>query len=442
MDWNTLYRQRLCTAEEAVNKIKSGDRVLLANAAGEPFGLVEAMVKNKAHYGHITVCHMVTVGSGAYSYPENSDVFTCESWFASAPTRECLERGEGRFVPVHLHQVPRYIREQILPIDVMLVSVSRPDENGYVSTGVSADFTVQGIKSAQTVLAEVNDQMPVTGGDSKIHVKEIDAFVEVSRPLPEIAPPAMGEAEETIGRYCASLIPDGATLQIGIGAVPDAVLSQLRGKRHLGIHSEMISDGVVDLVRCGAVDNSRKSIDRGKIVTSFLMGTKKLYDFADRNPNLELRTAEYVNSPVVIAQNRQMVSLNSCIQADLFGQVASDMIGRRQFSGAGGQVDFIRGVNMALDRKGISIIAIPSAVLCSDGTMISKIVGDLPAGTAVTTTRQDVDYIVTEYGIARMRGQPVRDRARALIRIAHPNFREMLIEDFFQKFHTRYEALK
>lgn len=439
MDWNELYMQRLCTADEAVHKIKSGSRVLLANAAAEPFTLVDALIRNKAQYQNITVSHMVTLGSGAYSLPENHDVFTCEGWFMSAPTRKCLEQGIGDFIPVYLHQVPAYIRNRTFHVDVMLVTVSQPDENGYVSTGVSADYTVQGIKSAQLVLAEVNENMPVTGGDTKIHVSEFDAFVETSRPLPEIVPPAIGKTEETIGRYCASLIEDGATLQLGIGAVPDAVLSQLKGKRHLGIHSEMISDGIIELCQCGAIDNSQKSIDQGKIVTSFLMGTKKLYDFANENPIVELRAADYVNSPVVIAQNRKMVSINSCIQVDLFGQVASDMLGRRQFSGAGGQVDFIRGVNMALDGKGISILAMPSTACGRDGTVTSKIVGDIPAGTAVTTTRQDVDYIITEYGIARMKGKTIQDRARGLIRIAHPEFRGDLMKQFYQKFNVMYE---
>lgn len=438
MEWETIYRQRRCSADEAVRQIRDGDRVLLANAAAEPFVLVDAMVRNKNIYRNITVSHMVTLGSGAYSRPENADVFTCEGWFMSAATRKCLEQGHGDFVPVYLHQVPAYIRNGTFRVDVMLLTVSSPDKDGYVSTGVSSDYTFQGVKSARTVLAEVNDRMPVTAGDTKLHISELDALVETSRPLPEIPLPAIGETEERIGRYCASLIEDGSTLQLGIGAIPNAVLSQLKGKRHLGIHSEMISDGVAELFQSGAIDNMNKSIDRGKIVTSFLMGTKALYCFADKNPAVELRAADYVNSPFVIAQNRQMVSINSCIQADLFGQVASDMIGRRQFSGAGGQVDFVRGANMALDGRGISIIAMPSVNRGKDGRLVSKIVGDLPLGTAVTTTRQDVDYIITEYGIARMKGKTVKERAAELIRIAHPDFRETLEDAFFQKFNSRF----
>ncbi|MBM6830445.1 acetyl-CoA hydrolase/transferase family protein [Anaerotignum lactatifermentans] len=435
MSWEKIYEQRKCSAEEAVAKIQSGDRVLLSNAVGEPFPLVEAMVKNKGNYENITVSQMVTMGSGSYSWKENADVFTFEGWFISGSTRGCLKEGHGEFVPVYLHQVPTFIKNDMFHVDVMMVMVSPPDENGFVSTGLSCDYTVQGIESARTVLAEVNRQAPCVPGGTKIHVSQIDAFVETDRPLPELQIPRIGETEKKIGKYCASLVEDGSTLQIGIGAIPDAVLSELKDKKHLGIHSEMISDGVVDLFEAGVIDNTQKTLHKGKIVATFLMGTKKLYDFARNNPVMEMLPADYVNHPAIIAQNNQMVSINSCIQVDLFGQVASDMLGTHQFSGVGGQVDFVRGTAMALDGRGKSIIAMSSVVEKKDGTRISKIVPSLPEGTAVTTSRQDVDYVVTEYGIARLKGKTLLERGKALIAIAHPEFRTELEAALLLKIH-------
>ncbi len=436
MDWKELYTQRCGSADEVVRHIRDNDRVLLANAAGEPALLVDAMVRNKSCYQNVTVSQMATLGPSPYCFPKNRDCFQPELWFLSNRTRKCVECGYGHFVPVHLHEVPEFIRSRVFRVDVMMLSVSPPDENGYVSTGVSSDYTMQGVRSARTVLAEINDRIPVTYGDTRLHISEIDTFMESSRELPEIPPSPIGEVEAAIGRHCAALIQDGSTLQLGIGVIPDAILSQLGEKKHLGIHSEMISDGVVELYQKGVIDNSRKTIDRGKSVATFLMGTKKLYDFVNHNPDIELRTADYVNSPLVIAQHSQMVSINSCIQVDLFGQVAADMIGTTQFSGVGGQADFVRGTRMAMDGKGISIIALSSTAARKDGTVISKIVPSLPAGTAVTTMRQDVDYIVTEYGVAYMRGKPIRERAKALIQIAHPSFRDSLQKQFTQKFHA------
>lgn len=440
MDWRELYTQRHGNADEVVRHIRDNDRVLLANAVGEPALLVDAMVRNKSCYQNVTVSQMATLGTSPYCLPKNRDCFRPELWFLSNGTRKCVECGYGHFVPVHLHEVPKFIRSGIFRVDVMMLSVSPPDENGYVSTGVSSDYTMQGVRSARTVLAEINDQIPVTYGDTKLHISEIDAFVESSRKLPEIPISRISEVGAAIGRHCAALIQDGSTLQIGIGGIPDAILSQLGEKRHLGIHSEMLSDGVVELYQKGVIDNSRKAIDRGKGVATFLMGSKKLYDFVNHNPDIELRTADYVNSPLVIAQHSRMVSINSCLQVDLFGQIAADIIGSTQFSGVGGQADFVRRTRMAIDGNGISIIALASTAIGKGGTVISKIVPSLPAGTAVTTMRQDVDYIVTEYGVAYMRGKTIRDRAKSLIQIAHPQFRVSLQKQFTQKFHADYRA--
>ncbi|MEG0830163.1 MAG: acetyl-CoA hydrolase/transferase C-terminal domain-containing protein [Anaerovoracaceae bacterium] len=438
MDWKKIYESRKCSADEAMKKIKSGDRVLFAHAVAEPTTLVDAMVANKHLYKDITVSHMVTLGKGEYSLPENSDVFTFEGWFTSPTTRKSLTQGHGEFVPVFFHEVPDYLRRDIFHEDVLLVSVSKPDEHGFCCVGVSSDYTMQGIKTCRTVIAEVNDQVPVVFGDTFVHVSEIDAFVENSHPLYEIKPPHIGDVEEAIGKNCASLIDDGATLQLGIGAIPDAVLSQLGDKKDLGIHSEMISDGVVDLYEQGVINCSKKSIDNGKMVVTFLMGTKRLYDFARENPMVEMRTVDYVNHPEVVAQSSNLVCINACIQVDFMGQIVSECIGTNQFSGVGGQVDFVRGSAMAKDGNAKAIIAMPSFTKKKDGSMISKIVPFIDHGAAVTTSRCDADYIVTEYGIARMKGATLKDRARMLINIAHPDFREELKVQFKERFNAEF----
>jgi 4-hydroxybutyrate CoA-transferase len=438
MDWKKIYEDRKCSAEEAVKSIKSGDRVLFAHCVAEPPALVDAMVANAAEYKNVTVSHMVTLGKGEYSKPELKENFTFEGWFTSPSTRSSLAEGHGQFVPVFFHEVPSLIRKDIFHVDVFMVMVSPPDHNGFCCVGVSSDYTMQAIKSANIVLAEVNDQVPVVYGDAFVHVSEIDKFVETSHPLPEIGLPKIGEVETAIGKNCASLVEDGSTLQLGIGAIPDAVLSQLKDKKHLGIHSEMISDGVVDLYEAGVIDCSEKSIDNGKMIVTFLMGTKRLYDFAATNPIVQLRPVDYVNHPTVVAQCAKMVCINACLQVDFMGQIVSDSIGTKQFSGVGGQVDFVRGASMSIDGKAKAIIAMPSVAKKKDGSMISKIVPFIDHGAAVTTSRNDADYIVTEYGIAEMKGKSLQDRARALINIAHPDFKEELKGEFEKRFNTAF----
>ena len=351
MNWKEIYESRKCSADEAVKLIKSGDTVVLAHAVAEPVAVVDAMVANKHLYKDITVSHMVTLGRGEYSKPENSDVFRYEGWFTSPSTRKSIAEGHGDFIPVFFHEVPKYLRQDIIHVDVTMVTVSAPDEHGYCNVGVSCDYTMQAIKSARAVIAEVNDQVPVVFGDTFVHVSEIDAFVENSHPLFESKPAKIGPVEEAIGKNCASLIEDGATLQLGIGAIPDAVLAQLGEKKHLGIHSEMIADGVVDLFEKGAIDCSQKGMDNGKMVVTFLMGTKKLYDFCDKNPMVELRPVDYVNHPEVIAKLNNLVCINACVQVDFMGQIVSDSIGTKQISGVGGQVDFVRGAAMSMTER-------------------------------------------------------------------------------------------
>ncbi len=438
MDWKKIYEDRKMSADEAVKLIKSGDKVVFAHAVAEPVAVVDAMVANKHLYKDITVSHMVTLGKGEYSKPENSDVFRYEGWFTSPSTRKSISEGYGDFIPVFFHEIPKLIRQDKLHVDVMMVTVSTPDEHGYCNIGVSSDYTMQAIKSARAVIAEVNDQVPVVFGDTFVHVSEIDAFVENSHPLFESKPAKIGPVEEAIGKNCASLIEDGATLQLGIGAIPDAVLAQLGNKKHLGIHSEMIADGVVDLFEKGAIDCSQKGIDEGKMVVTFLMGTKRLYDFCDKNPMVELRTVDYVNHPEVVAKLKNLVCINACVQVDFMGQIVSDCIGTKQISGVGGQVDFVRGAGMSHDGKGIAIIAMPSVTVMKDGTKVSKVVPYIDHGAAVTTSRNDADYVVTEYGIAKLKGVNLKDRARQLINIAHPDFREELKAQFKERFNAEF----
>lgn len=432
MSWKDLYQSKLTTAEDAVKHIKSGDRVVFGHAVGEPPVLVDAMVANYAQYENVEIVHMVAMGKGEYTKPEMAPHFRHNAIFVGACTREAIVEGRGDFTPVFFHEVPKFYRDGYLPVDVALVQVSRPDKNGYCSLGVSVDYTKQAIESAKVVIAEANDQMPRTFGDSWIHVSELDHIVETSHPLVELKPPKIGDVEKAIGEHCASLVEDGSTLQLGIGAIPDAVLLFLKNKKDLGIHSEMFSDGVVELYEAGVINNSKKSIHKGKMVVTFLMGTKRLYDFADLNPAIEMYPVDYVNHPIIVAKNYKMVSINSCIQVDFMGQVVSDSIGTTQFSGVGGQVDFVRGASMAEDGK--SIIAMPSTA--SKGS-VSRIAPFIDHGSAVTTSRNDVDYVVTEYGVAALKGKTLQQRARNLISIAHPDFRAELKEEFERRFKSK-----
>lgn len=431
MSWEEIYRSRLTTAEEAVTHIKSGDRVVLGHAAGEPTCLTDAMVRNAAAYRDVEIDHMLVLGDCAYCRPEYVKNFHHNALFVSPPAREAVENGRADFTPTFFYRAPRLF-ETTLPVDVALVQVTPPDENGVCSLGISVDYTLAAVKNAKLVIAQVNDQMPRTCGGSSVRVEDIDLFVEYSTPILELAPPKIGPVEEAIGNYCASLINDGDTLQLGIGAIPDAVLSFLRHKKDLGIHSEMFSDGVVDLMERGVINNSRKTLHHGISVANFLMGTKRLYDFINNNPQVEVYPVDHVNDPVVIAQNDNMVCINSCVQVDLMGQVASESIGLKQISGVGGQVDFVRGA--AMSKNGRSIMAMPSTVKGRS----SKIVSVLDEGSAVTTSRNDVDYVVTEYGIAHLTGKTLRQRARALIEIAHPDFRESLQAEYERRFHETY----
>ncbi len=428
MNWKDIYKERLTTAEEAVKHIPSNSRVVTGHAAGEPTVVVDAMIDNYLQYENVEVVHMVAMGSCGYCRPEMKGHLRHNALFVGGGTREAVNDGRADFSPVFFYQVPKLFKNQ-LPVDVAIIQVSKPDEHGNLSFGISCDFTKPAANQAKLVIAQVNDQMPRTFGDNFIHVSEVDYIVEVSKPLLELPAPVIGDVERAIGENCAKLIEDGSTLQLGIGAIPDAVLLSLKDKKDLGIHSEMFSDGVVDLYNLGVINNSKKSIHKGKMVVTFLMGTKKLYDFVDDNPTVELYPVDYVNNPLVVMQNSKMVSINSCLQVDLMGQVCAECIGLKQFSGVGGQVDYIRGTAMAED--GTAIIAMPSTA--SKGKL-SRIVPFLDHGSAVTTSRNDVQYIVTEYGIADLRGKNLKQRAKSLIAIAHPDFRDELYREYEIRF--------
>ncbi|MBU5425421.1 acetyl-CoA hydrolase/transferase family protein [Tissierella pigra] len=433
MDWKLEYNNRLVSKEEAVKHIESGDRVVIGHAVGEPTLIIEAMVANKSQYENVEIVHMVPMGKGEYLEEGMEKHFRHNAIFVGGSTREAVNSGRADYTPCFFSEVPRLFRDGSLPVDVALISVSKPDENGYCSLGTSVDYTKEAAKSAKITIAQINEEMPRTMGDSNIHVSELDYIVEGNMPIPVLNPPKISEVERAIGEHCASLVEDGSTLQLGIGAIPDAVLLFLKDKKDLGIHSEMISDGVVELYEAGVITNKMKTLHPGKMVVTFLMGTKRLYDFVNNNPELEMYPVDYVNDPCVIMQNYKMVSINSCIQVDLMGQVVSDTVGKKQFSGVGGQVDFVRGASMAKDGK--SIIAMPSTAAKGK---ISRIVPIIDEGAAVTTSRNDVHYVVTEYGVANLKGKTLKARGRALINIAHPDFRDQLIKEWEIRFSGKF----
>lgn len=431
--WRQLYKSKLTTADKAVRAIKSGDRVVIGHACSEPTSIVNAMVNNKDLYENVEIIHMLAMGKSDYVNKDMLANFKHNALFVGGSTREAVTENRADFTPCFFYEIPRLFKEGALPLDVALIQVSRPDAHGYCSFGLSNDYTKTGAEMAKVVIAEVNACMPRIMGDNFIHVSEMTHIVETSRAVIELSPPRIGDVEKAIGKHCASLIEDGSTLQLGIGAIPDAVLLFLKEKKDLGIHSEMFSDGVVELVEAGVITNKKKAIHRGKMVATFLMGSKKLYDFVHNNPSVELYPVDYVNDPVVIAKNSKMVSINSCLQVDLMGQVSSESIGIKQYSGTGGQVDYMRGASMAKDGK--AIIAMPSTA--SKGTL-SRIVSFIEEGTTITTSRNDVQYIVTEYGIAYLRGKTLKDRARQLIDISHPDFRASLIKEWESRFSDQY----
>lgn len=421
-DWKVRYAAKIATAEQAVRLIPARKRILIGSGAAEPGGLVDAMVAYGAHLEGNEVVHLMTLGSAPYVQPGLERRFRHTAFFIGANVRQAVQEGRADFMPVFLSEIPQLIASGRVHVGVALIQVSPPDRLGFVSLGVSVDIVRAAVDTADLILAEVNPNMPRTLGDSFLHVDRIAQLVPVDVPLPELAPQPLNDVFREIGRNVASLVPDGATLQLGIGKIPDATLDALADRCDLGIHTEMLSDGVMRLAEAGVVTGRRKTFLPGKIVTSFVMGTHRLYQWVHDNPQIEMRPSGFTNDPVQIARNDQMTAINSALAVDLTGQVAADTVRGRFFSGIGGQVDFIRGA--ARSRGGRPIIALPATA--KDGA-VSRIQAVFEEGTGVVTSRGDIHYVVTEYGIADLWGKNIRQRTEALTGIAHPDFRAGLL---------------
>ncbi len=421
MTWQEEYRRKMVSATEAVQYIHSGMRVYIHSGCAEPETLVEAMVARAPFLKNVETVHFMTAGRADYTAPEMEGHFRQNSLFMGANVRKATNEGRADFTPVFLSEAEELLENGQIPIDVALVHVSPPDAHGFCSLGIDVCGTLTAARCAKLLIAQVNDQMPRTFGDCYLHVNDIDVVVEVSQPLCEMKPVEITEVHHAIGKHISGLIDDGSTLQLGIGGIPDAVLLELMNHRDLGIQSELVGDTVIPLIEAGVINGSRKSIHRDKVLLSFVLGTKKLFDFVDNNPMFEFHPCKYTNDPWIIAQNHKMVAINSALQVDLTGQVCADSIGTYLYSGIGGQVDFIRGA--ARSKGGKPIIAIQATA--KNGTL-SRIVPMLDPGAGVVTSRGDVHYVVTEFGVAYLHGKNIRQRAEALIEIAHPKFREEL----------------
>jgi len=427
-DWQETCQSRITTPDEAVKTIKSGDRVFLTGNASVPLPLLDALVRRAPGLRDVEVCHPLTICPADYVAPEMEGHLRINSMFISANVRNAVNQGRADFTPVMLSEFPLLFKNGHLPLDVALIHVSPPDENGFCSMGAESGLTISAAEVAKIVIAQVNEQMPRTLGDTAMHIDKMHYIVPSDTPLFEMpmGDDADQEVVEKIAAHIAELIPDGATMQLGIGALPNAVLKFLFAKKDLGIHSELISDGVIDLVEAGVVNGSRKSLHPGKITCGFLLGTKRLYDWVDNNALVELHRTEYVNDPFVVAQNDRMVAINSAIEVDFTGQVCADSIGTKMHSAVGGQLDFIYGASRS--KGGVPIIALPSTSTLRDGSVVSKIVPMLKLGAGVVTSRNHVHYVVTEFGAAALYGKTVRQRTQALINVAHPQFRAEITE--------------
>jgi len=421
MGWVETYKKKTITAAQAAQVVQSGHRIFLTGNCSVPRTILAALVERAEELQDVEICQALTIGPADYVAPDMAGHLRVNTMFISHNTRAAVQAGRSDFTPVLLSEFPKLFKDGILPVDISMVHLSPPDEHGFCSFGVEVGLSKSPAESAKIIIAEVNQQMPRTLGDSFIHVSKLDHIVPVNYALPELAM-SSGEPDpsvESIAQYIAELIPDGATMQMGIGAIPDAVLKYLFDKKDLGVHSELFSDGVIDLVEAGVLTNAQKTLHTGKIVAGFILGTKRLYKWVHDNPLLELHRTEYVNDPFVIAQNDRMVAINSAIEIDLTGQVCADSIGPKLYSGVGGQLDFIYGASRS--KGGVPIIALPSMA-----KTFSRIVPMLKEGAGVVTSRNHVRYIVTEYGVADLYGKTIRQRAQLLIGVAHPSFRDQL----------------
>ncbi len=424
MSWTDQYKQKVVTPAEAVKAVKSGDRIFLTGNCSVPSIILSALVDRAPELKDVEICQALTIGSADYVSPEMEGHLRVNTMFISHNIRQAVQNGRADFTPVLLSEFPLLFKDKLLPLNVAFVHLSPPDPHGYCSFGLEVGLSKSPAESADIIIAEVNEQMPRTLGDSFIHVSALDYIVPVDYPLPEL-PMGDGNPSDTVKKiagYIAGLIPDEATMQMGIGAIPDAVLNYLFDKKDLGIHTELFSDGVIDLVEAGVITNSKKTLHPGKIVVGFILGTKRLYDWVHNNPLIEFLRTEYINDPFVVSQNNRMVAVNSAIEIDLTGQVCADSIGTKLYSGVGGQLDFIYGASRS--KGGVPIIALPSTA-----KDFSRIVPTLKQGAGVVTTRNHIHYVVTEYGIADLYGKTIHERAQSLIDVAHPQFREELTKE-------------
>jgi 4-hydroxybutyrate CoA-transferase len=417
------YRSRIVTADEAVAVVQSGQRVYIHNGCAEPTELVQALTRRGPLLRDVEVIHMATMGIADYSLPEHEGRFCTNSLFIAGNVRQAIQEGRGDYTPIFLSEIEGLFSSGAVPIDVALLQSTPPDAYGYVSLGPSVDVSLTVAKHARHVIMEINDQMPRTLGDAFVHVSRVDAFIETSHPLAEYQQHQVTGQHRAIARNVAGLIPDGATIQTGIGGIPEATLALLTSHKDLGIHSEMVPDGAIELIESGVVNGERKTLHPQKVIAGFVLGSKRLFDFVHNNPIFEFHPTAYCNDPVIIARNDRMVAINSAIEVDLTGQVCSDSMGRTPYSGIGGQVDFLRGA--ARSRGGVPIIALPSTA--KNGT-VSRIATLLQPGAGVVTSRGDVHYVVTEHGVAYLHGKTLRQRAEALIQVADPKFRAELEE--------------
>lgn len=413
------------TAEEAVKVVKSGDRVYLQAAAAVPTVLANALVERAPELRNVEICHLHVEGEARYANPELAQSFHVNSFFLGANVRHTLKAGNGSYTPVFLSELPYLFRKKVLPLDVAFIHVSPPDIHGYCSLGVSVEATLSAIESSKKVVAQVNPQMPRTFGDGILHISEIDYLVEINSPIYSHETEKISPLEDKIGDYIASLIEDESTLQMGIGSIPNAALTKLSNHKNLGLHTEMFSDGVIDLIESNVINGNYKGTNRGRALATFLIGSQRLYDFVNDNPFIEMRESSYVNDTARIRKNPKMVAINSAIEVDITGQVCADSIGARMYSGVGGQMDFIRGAS--LSEGGKAIIALPSITKNGD----SRIVPFLKQGAGVVSTRSHVQYIVTENGIANLYGKSLKQRSAELVKIAHPEHQEWIDREYY-----------
>ena len=423
MDLQALYQEKLVTPADAIACVRNGDTIVVPTGVGEPPALLTALSDARRNYRDVTVSQILALRKYGYIDPETRDHVRHTAYFFGGATRPGGQAGWVDFIPNYFAELPQLIERGLSPADVVFTMASPMDEHGYFALSLAADYTMAAVKKARAIVLEVNPNVPFAYGDCYVHISKVAALVESSDPVLEVGLPTIGPVQEAIGKYVADLIEDGSTLQIGYGGIPDAVVMQLQHKHDLGIHTEMIGDGILSLIESGAVTNKKKTFMPGKSVATFALGSNKLYKFMHRNPALEMHPVEFTNDPYIAARNDKLIAINATMQVDLLGQCGSESLGFSPYSGTGGQADFVRAANRSKDGK--AFIVVPSTA--KDDT-IARIVPTLTPGTHVTTSKNDINYVVTEYGVAQLRGKSAKQRVEALIGIAHPNFRNELRE--------------